>query len=61
MHVFMVEETNGVYGLIYADAADKRFDEDAVIQKALDLGARGFIQKPFTPEKVISALSTLEG
>jgi two-component system chemotaxis response regulator CheY len=31
-----------------------------VIQKALDLGARAFIQKPFTPEKVAEVLEGLE-
>jgi two-component system chemotaxis response regulator CheY len=35
--------------------------QEPVIQKALDLGAKGFIQKPFTPESVIAALSPLEG
>jgi two-component system chemotaxis response regulator CheY len=35
--------------------------QQPVIQKALDLGATAFIQKPLTPEKVISALSDLEG
>lgn len=35
--------------------------QEPVIQKALDLGARGFIQKPFTPETVIAALTALEG
>jgi two-component system, chemotaxis family, chemotaxis protein CheY len=32
-----------------------------VIQKTLDLGAKAFIQKPFTPEKVIEILESLEG
>ncbi|MEI7817055.1 MAG: response regulator [Desulfuromonadales bacterium] len=31
-----------------------------VIQKAIDLGARAFIQKPFTPEKVAEILKELE-
>ena len=31
-----------------------------VMQKALDLGARAFIQKPFTPEKVAEVLKSLE-
>jgi len=31
-----------------------------VISKALDLGARAFIQKPFTPEKVAEVLERLE-
>ncbi|NVN93265.1 MAG: response regulator [Desulfuromonadales bacterium] len=35
--------------------------QEQVIQKALDLGAKAFIQKPFTPEKVITALASMEG
>lgn len=35
--------------------------QEPVVQKALELGAKAFIQKPLTPEKVISALSQLEG
>jgi two-component system chemotaxis response regulator CheY len=31
-----------------------------VIQKSLDLGAKAFIQKPFTPEKVAEVLENLE-
>ena len=31
-----------------------------VSQRALDLGAKAFIQKPFTPEKVAEALARLE-
>ena len=31
-----------------------------VIRKALDLGAKAFIQKPFTPEKVAEVLESLE-
>jgi two-component system chemotaxis response regulator CheY len=31
-----------------------------VIQKSLDLGAKAFIQKPFTPEKVAEVLKSLE-
>lgn len=31
-----------------------------VIQKSLDLGARAYIQKPFTPEKVAEVLKSLE-
>jgi two-component system chemotaxis response regulator CheY len=31
-----------------------------VIQKSLDLGAKAFIQKPFTPEKVAEVLESLE-
>ena len=34
--------------------------QEPVIQKALELGAKAFIQKPLTPEKVISALSHME-
>lgn len=35
--------------------------QEAVVQKARELGAQAFIQKPITPEKVLSALSQLEG
>ena len=31
-----------------------------VAQKALELGAKAFIQKPFTPEKVAEVLASLE-
>jgi two-component system, chemotaxis family, chemotaxis protein CheY len=31
-----------------------------VIQKALDLGAKAFIQKPFSPEKIAEVLESLE-
>lgn len=31
-----------------------------MIQKTLDLGAKAFIQKPFTPEHVVEVLSRLE-
>lgn len=31
-----------------------------VMQKALDLGAKAFLQKPFTPEKVAEVLALLE-
>jgi two-component system chemotaxis response regulator CheY len=31
-----------------------------VIRKALDLGAKAFIQKPFTPENVAEVLESLE-
>lgn len=31
-----------------------------VVQKALDLGAKAFIQKPFTPEKITEVLEGLE-
>ena len=34
--------------------------QEATIKKALDHGAKAFIQKPFTPEKVIHALESLE-
>ena len=34
--------------------------QEEVIQKAIDLGAKGFIQKPFTPETVVKALESLE-
>jgi two-component system chemotaxis response regulator CheY len=33
--------------------------QEQVIQKALDLGAKAFIQKPFTPEKVTEVLESL--
>jgi two-component system chemotaxis response regulator CheY len=33
--------------------------QQLVIQKALDLGAKAFIQKPFTPEKVSEVLESL--
>lgn len=32
--------------------------QEQVIQKALDLGAQAFIQKPFTPEKIAEALKS---
>jgi len=34
--------------------------QDMVIQKAMDYGAKAFIQKPFTPEKVIEIIESLE-
>ncbi|MDD2367461.1 MAG: response regulator [Desulfuromonadaceae bacterium] len=34
--------------------------QEQVIQKSLDLGAKSFIQKPFTPEKVTEVLESLE-
>ncbi|MBK5274074.1 MAG: response regulator [Desulfuromonadales bacterium] len=34
--------------------------QEPIIKKALDYGAKAFIQKPFTPEKVIDALESLE-
>jgi two-component system chemotaxis response regulator CheY len=34
--------------------------QDAIIKKAMDHGAAAFIQKPFTPEKVLEALQSLE-
>ena len=35
--------------------------QEQVIQKSLDLGARAFIQKPFSQEKIVALLSGLEG
>lgn len=35
--------------------------ETQVIQRALDLGAKAFIQKPFTPEKIANVLESLGG
>ena len=35
--------------------------QELIIRKALDLGAKAFIQKPFTPEKVIETLESLRG
>jgi two-component system chemotaxis response regulator CheY len=34
--------------------------QEQIIKKALDHGAKAFIQKPFTPEKVLDALGGLE-
>jgi CheY-like chemotaxis protein len=34
--------------------------QEQIIKKALDHGAKSFIQKPFTPEKVLFALGGLE-
>lgn len=34
--------------------------QEQVIQKSLDMGARAFIQKPFTQEKIVAVLSGLE-
>jgi two-component system chemotaxis response regulator CheY len=34
--------------------------QESTVKKALECGARAFIQKPFTPEKVISSLESLE-
>jgi two-component system chemotaxis response regulator CheY len=34
--------------------------QEPIIKKALDHGAKAFIQKPFTPEKVLAALENLE-
>lgn len=34
--------------------------QEQVVQKALELGAKAFIQKPFTPEKVVEVLESLE-
>lgn len=33
--------------------------QSLVIQKSIDLGARAFIQKPFTPEKIAEVLESL--
>jgi two-component system chemotaxis response regulator CheY len=33
--------------------------QESIINKALDHGAKAFIQKPFTPEKVLDALESL--
>ena len=33
--------------------------QEPVVQKALALGAKGFIQKPLTPEKVMAVLENL--
>ena len=35
--------------------------QEQVMQKSLDLGAKAFIQKPFTPEKIAEVLESLEG
>lgn len=34
--------------------------QEQTVKKAMDLGAKGFILKPFTPEKVLEALQNLE-
>lgn len=34
--------------------------QEQVVHKALELGARAFIQKPFNPEKVLEVLESLE-
>jgi two-component system chemotaxis response regulator CheY len=34
--------------------------QEPIIKKAMDHGAKAFIQKPFTPEKVLAALESLE-
>ncbi len=34
--------------------------QESIVKKAMDLGAKGFLQKPFTPEKVRAALEGLE-
>jgi len=34
--------------------------QEPIVRKALDLGAKAFIQKPFTPEKVLEVLNSLE-
>ncbi len=33
--------------------------QEAIIRKAMERGAAGFIQKPFTPEKIIEAMESL--
>lgn len=35
--------------------------QEPVVRKALSQGARAYIQKPFTPEKVITVLKDLKG
>ena len=35
--------------------------QEQVIRKALDLGAKAYIQKPFSQEKIVAVLSSLEG
>ncbi len=35
--------------------------QEDVIRKALDIGAKAFLQKPFNPEKVIQVLENLGG
>ena len=34
--------------------------QEPIIKKALDHGAKAFIQKPFTPERVLNVLENLE-
>lgn len=34
--------------------------QEPIIKKAMDNGAKAFIQKPFTPEKVVEVLNSLE-
>jgi two-component system chemotaxis response regulator CheY len=34
--------------------------QEQIVKKALDQGAKAFIQKPFTPEKVLEVLQNLE-
>jgi len=34
--------------------------QEQIVKKALEHGAKAFIQKPFTPEKVIEVLQSLE-
>jgi two-component system chemotaxis response regulator CheY len=34
--------------------------QEPIIKKALDRGAKAFIQKPFTPERVLNVLENLE-
>jgi two-component system chemotaxis response regulator CheY len=35
--------------------------QEAIVKKGLDLGARYYVQKPFSPEKIAEALESLEG
>lgn len=34
--------------------------QESTVRKAMECGAKAFIQKPFTPEKVLDALESLE-
>lgn len=34
--------------------------QDAIVSKALELGANAYLQKPFSPEEVIEVLKSLE-
>jgi two-component system chemotaxis response regulator CheY len=35
-------------------------EQEVLAEKALDLGAKGFISKPFNPEELLKVLSTLD-